>query len=91
MNIYIKRNNGVFEAEARLWSCHVAVLLNTCGYVLLGLAIQQQLHVSVLVIGWGIAQVGIMIGKFHLAQQQHSDLICFEIIGTVAVCESSDS
>ncbi|TFK62231.1 MFS general substrate transporter [Pluteus cervinus] len=62
MNIYIRRNNGVFEAEARLWSCHVAVLLNTCGLLMLGASIQLNLHIAVLVIGWGLTGIGIMIG-----------------------------
>ncbi len=43
-------------------SCHVAVLLNTCGLLMLGASIQLNLHIAVLVIGWGLTGIGIMIG-----------------------------
>ncbi|KAF8639280.1 hypothetical protein AX16_010352 [Volvariella volvacea WC 439] len=62
MDKYIQRHSGVFEAEARLWACYPAVILNTIGFLLLGAAIQQHLHLSVLVIGWAIATVGMMVG-----------------------------
>ncbi|KAK7451024.1 hypothetical protein VKT23_012699 [Stygiomarasmius scandens] len=61
MNKSIKRNNGVFEAENRLWACYLAVILDVAGLVLLGASIQKHLPTPGLVFGWGIAQSGVMI------------------------------
>jgi len=61
MNVSIKRNNGVFEAESRLWACYIAIPLYICGFVTLGAAIQKHLSVGALVMGWGIAVLAIMI------------------------------
>ncbi|KAH8830165.1 MFS general substrate transporter [Flagelloscypha sp. PMI_526] len=61
-NWSIRRNKGVFEAEARLWALYPAIILNIVGYVLLGAALQKHLHIAALILGWGIAEVSIMIG-----------------------------
>jgi MFS family permease len=61
MKTSIKRNNGVFEAEHRLWACYIGILLYVVGYVVLGATIQHHLSTAALVMGWGIAQVAIMI------------------------------
>ncbi|KAF8804778.1 MFS general substrate transporter [Phlegmacium glaucopus] len=61
MNASVKRNNGVFEAESRLWACYIAVPLYICGFVTLGAAFQKHLSVGALVMGWGIAEMSIMI------------------------------
>ena len=80
MNASIKRNNGVFEAESRLWygmtnielshyltvswsnrACYIATPLYICGFITLGAAFQKHLGVGALVMGWGIAQVSIMV------------------------------
>ncbi|KAE9402698.1 MFS general substrate transporter [Gymnopus androsaceus JB14] len=61
MNISIRRNHGVFEAESRLWACYLAIPLYVCGFVLLGASFQNHLSVGALVMGWGIAEVAIMI------------------------------
>ncbi|THU97475.1 MFS general substrate transporter [Dendrothele bispora CBS 962.96] len=61
MNKSIKRNNGVFEAENRLWACYLAVVLDVAGLVLLGASIQKHLSPAGLIFGWGIAQSGVMI------------------------------
>ncbi|CAK5272185.1 unnamed protein product [Mycena citricolor] len=61
MNWSIKRNNGVFEAESRLWACYVALPLYIAGFVLLGAAFQNKLSPGALVIGWGLAVMAIMI------------------------------
>ncbi|KAH9950836.1 MFS general substrate transporter [Amylocystis lapponica] len=60
-NMCVRRNKGVFEAEMRLWTCYIAVPLYVCGFVLLGAAFQKNLSVAALVLGWGIAQIAIMI------------------------------
>jgi hypothetical protein len=61
MNVSIKRNNGVFEAESRLWACYIAIPLYICGFVTLGAAFQKHLSVGALIMGWGIAELAIMI------------------------------
>ena len=89
MNFSIRRNNGVFIAENRLWyaharifrqinaifthtliarTCYIAIPLYICGFVVLGASFQKHLSVGALVMGWGIAEVAVMIN-------------------TVAVCE----
>ncbi|KAJ3479033.1 hypothetical protein NLI96_g9347 [Meripilus lineatus] len=61
MNFCIRRNKGVFEAEFRLWTCYIAIPLYICGFVVLGAAIQKHLTIGALVMGWGIAEVAVMI------------------------------
>ncbi|KAI0691855.1 MFS general substrate transporter [Cytidiella melzeri] len=60
MRICIRRNNGVFEAESRLWTCYIAVPMYICGFVLIGASFQNHLSVGALVMGWGIAEVAVM-------------------------------
>jgi hypothetical protein len=42
-------------------ACYVAVPLYVCGFVALGSAFQKHDSVGALVMGWGIAQVAIMV------------------------------
>ncbi|VDC07467.1 unnamed protein product [Peniophora sp. CBMAI 1063] len=60
--VSIRRNHGVFEAEARLWACYIAVPLYICGSVLLGATFQNHLQTGALVMGWGITEFSIMTG-----------------------------
>ncbi|KAF8918897.1 MFS general substrate transporter [Mucidula mucida] len=61
MNVSIRRNSGVFEAESRLWACYIALPLYICGFVTLGAGIQKHLSPAALIMGWGIAELAIMI------------------------------
>ncbi|KAF8500308.1 MFS general substrate transporter [Russula emetica] len=61
MRATTRRNHGVFEAESRLWACYIAVPLYVCGFLVLGAAFQKDDSVGALVMGWGIAQVAIMV------------------------------
>ncbi|EJF58944.1 MFS general substrate transporter [Dichomitus squalens LYAD-421 SS1] len=61
MYMSIRRNNGVFIAENRLWTCYIAVVLYIVGFVVLGSAVQMHLSLGALVMGWGIAEVAVMI------------------------------
>ncbi|KAF8799750.1 MFS general substrate transporter [Phlegmacium glaucopus] len=61
MNQEIKRNHGVFEAEARLWTCYVGVLLYAIGFVILGAALENHLNIAAVIIGWGIAQTAVLV------------------------------
>ncbi|KAF9564530.1 MFS general substrate transporter [Agrocybe pediades] len=57
----IKRNNGVFEAEARLWTCYIGVILYVIGFVVLGSALQDHLNVAAVIIGWAVAQLAVLV------------------------------
>jgi MFS family permease len=61
MNLSIRRNKGVFEAESRLWACYIGVPLHICGFVTLGAALEKHLGVGAVIMGWGIAQFSVMI------------------------------
>ncbi|KAF9026145.1 MFS general substrate transporter [Hymenopellis radicata] len=61
MNVSIRRNSGVFEAESRLWACYLALPLYICGFVTLGAAVQKHLSPGALIMGWGIAELATMI------------------------------
>ncbi|KAI0658997.1 MFS general substrate transporter [Cubamyces menziesii] len=61
MNFCIRRNGGVFIAESRLWTCYIAMPLYICGFVVLGASFQMHLSAGALVMGWGIAEVAVMI------------------------------
>ncbi|TFK66337.1 MFS general substrate transporter [Pluteus cervinus] len=60
-NTSIRRNKGVHEAESRLWACYIAMPLYICGFVVLGAALQNHLTVGALIMGWGIAELAVMI------------------------------
>ncbi|KAL0958250.1 hypothetical protein HGRIS_000403 [Hohenbuehelia grisea] len=60
-NYTVRRNKGVFEAESRLLACYIGVPLYVVGFILLGASIQEHLSVGALIIGWGIAELGVMV------------------------------
>ncbi|TDL19637.1 MFS general substrate transporter [Rickenella mellea] len=61
MNVGIRRNHGVFEAEVRLWACYIGTPLFACGFLALGGTLQHKASLAGIFMGWGIAQVGIMV------------------------------
>jgi len=61
MNREIRQNNGVFEAETRLWTCYIGVSLYVVGLVILGTALQDHLNKAAIIIGWGTAQAGVLV------------------------------
>ncbi|KAK7031279.1 hypothetical protein VNI00_013530 [Paramarasmius palmivorus] len=61
MNTSIRRNKGVFIPESRLWACYLAMPLYICGFVTLGAAVQERLTTGALIMGWGIAELAVMI------------------------------
>ncbi|KAK0203629.1 MFS general substrate transporter [Desarmillaria ectypa] len=61
MNLSIRRNHGVFEAESRLWACYIALPLYICGFVTFGASIEKHLNTGGIVMGWGIAELATMI------------------------------
>lgn len=42
-------------------ACYLAIPLYICGFVVLGASLQKHLGVGALVMGWGIAELSIMI------------------------------
>ncbi|TRM62260.1 major facilitator superfamily domain-containing protein [Schizophyllum amplum] len=61
MRTSIRRNNGVFEAESRLWACYIATVLYVVGFIVLGVGMQEHLSPAALVMGWGIAELATMV------------------------------
>ncbi|KAH7367122.1 major facilitator superfamily domain-containing protein [Plectosphaerella cucumerina] len=57
---YVRRHGGVFEPEARLSMIYVSAVPMIVGLVVLGQALQYHLHVSAVVMGWGLHTFGIM-------------------------------
>ena len=49
-------------------TCYIAVPLYICGFVLQGASFQKGLSVGALVMGWGIAQVAIMINTVAVCE-----------------------
>ncbi|KAG0697893.1 major facilitator superfamily domain-containing protein [Suillus ampliporus] len=60
MNFTVRKNKGIFEAESRLWACYAAMPLYICGFLTLGAGI-QHLNKAALILGWGIAEVAVMV------------------------------
>ncbi|PBK81169.1 MFS general substrate transporter [Armillaria gallica] len=61
MNMSIRRNHGVFEAEGHERGCYIALPLYICGFVTLSASIQNHLNTGAVIMGWGIAELAIMI------------------------------
>ncbi|KNZ71970.1 hypothetical protein J132_05246 [Termitomyces sp. J132] len=61
MNVSIRRNKGVFEAESRLWACYVAMPLYVCGFVTLGASFEKHLSIGALIMGWGIVVLAVLM------------------------------
>jgi MFS family permease len=57
---YVRRHGGIFEPEARLSMIYVSAVPMIVGLVVLGQALQYHLHVSAVVMGWGLHTFGIM-------------------------------
>jgi len=55
------RNHGIFEPEMRLWTMYAGIPLLVAGFVVLGGAFQHKWNLVAVVLGWGMAEVGIMI------------------------------
>ena len=42
-------------------ACYIAMPLYLCGFLVLGASFQEKLSVGALVMGWGLAEVAVMI------------------------------
>lgn len=59
-------NRGLIMAPYR--TCYIAVPLYICGFLVLGASFQKHLSVGALIMGWGIAQVAIMINTVAVCE-----------------------
>ncbi|KAL8287337.1 hypothetical protein RQP46_003789 [Phenoliferia psychrophenolica] len=60
---YIRRHKGIFRPECRLYTYFGAAPLMIGGLVLVGQALQRQLNVGAVVVGWGAYVIGVMISS----------------------------
>lgn len=56
----VRKNNGVFEAEVKLWMCYLSLPFYVTGLIISGAAFQQKLPIVAIVMGWGIREVAVM-------------------------------
>ena len=59
LRVHLLSSNSNFMATSR--TCYIGVLLYVVGFVVLGVSLQDHLHVAAVIIGWGIAQIGILV------------------------------
>lgn len=76
MNKSVARNSGVFMAENRLWACYLGLPLFVIGFVVLGAGIQEKLSIGAVIMGWGIAEVAIMITTVAVCKFDIFRLVC---------------
>jgi hypothetical protein len=53
-NQYVKRHNGIYVLENRLWGAWPPTFIGFIGLILYGQALQLSLHWSALLIAWGM-------------------------------------
>lgn len=54
-------SNGLISGARTYRACYIAIPLYICGFVVLGAALQKHESVGAVIMGWGIAQVAIMV------------------------------
>lgn len=57
---YVKRHDGRFVPEVRLWTTYVGGIIMVPGLVLIGQAVEKHLSIAAIVVGWGMFQFGVM-------------------------------
>lgn len=50
-------------------TCYIAMPLYICGFIVLGASFQNHLSVGALVMGWGIAEVAVMINTVAICME----------------------
>lgn len=61
-----------FLLTFRCRTCYIGVLMYAVGFVILGVALQDHLNISALIIGWGIAQAAVLVITVPVCQLTHS-------------------
>ena len=49
-------------------ACYIAMPLYLCGFLVLGASFQEKLSVGALVMGWGLAEVAVMINTVAVCE-----------------------
>jgi hypothetical protein len=65
---------GRWCARATYRACYIGMPLYICGFVLLGAAFQNHLSVGAVVMGWGIAEVAIMVNTVAVCALSYARL-----------------
>ena len=73
---------GSSHTSMAVRACYVAVLLYVCGFLALGSAFQKHDSVGALIMGWGIAEVAIMVNTVA---------VCASLFDARSTCEVSSS
>lgn len=60
---YVKRHNGVFESEVRLWTVYISVALMIPALILIGQSLENTLPLVAVIFGLGIFTTGVMINS----------------------------
>jgi len=60
---YIRRHNGLFRPECRLYVFFLAAILMIAGLNIVGSALEHTLSVAAIIVGWGSYVVGVMIAS----------------------------
>ena len=69
---YFPTSNCNFMATLR--TCYIGVLLYVVGFVVLGASLQNHLHIAAVIIGWGIAQIAILVNTVAVCKSTLSFL-----------------
>lgn len=62
-NRYVRKHNGMFKPEARLWTCWIGALLMIPGLIAVGQTLAKHLSYAGIIMGWGIYTVGVMLAS----------------------------
>ena len=57
-------------------TCYLAVVIYIVGFITLGGAFQNNLSVGAIVMGWGIAEVAVMINTVAVCECSANPLLC---------------
>jgi hypothetical protein len=64
---YIRRHNGHFEPEVRLWAIGLSLPFMILGIVLIGQCLEEGWHYMATSVSWGLYVFGIMITTVALS------------------------
>ena len=56
-------------------ACYIGMPLYICGFVVLGAAFEKHLSVGAVVMGWGIAEVAVMVHTVAIRESLHVRLL----------------
>lgn len=65
-NRYVRKHNGLFKPECRLYIFPFASVLMIAGLVLVGQALAKGLSVGAIIVGWGAYVLGVMCASVSI-------------------------